>query len=766
MAKGGAEEEKQEVDGIWKDERFAHLVKDPRFKGIPKKEKKVKIDKRFQSMFNDPKFKLKYTYDKYGRRVDNSTEDDLKKFYDIQSEEDEPKEDEEEPAVEEDAAEAKEDSAELENDTLETSSADIATKLKERLRDLETDYARGEGIILTDSSSDDESGSDGEGGVEQELFIDHAWGELATDAPMTADSSRRLAACNMDWDKMRAEDIWVLCSSFLPPSSQLVSVGIYPSEFGKERMREEEEIGPQELVTKDADDDDEGDHSSGIDDLLGDSEEDEEEEQQQRKQKTKKKKKKPAQTNKEKREGDDFHMEKLRQYQLNRLKYYYAVIECDSIATADKLYVECDGLEYESSATKLDLRFIPDEMQFEDEPREMCTEMPDLAKYAPRSFQTTALQSAKVDLTWDETTQDRKEFAEKLKDGKLSEISDLELRKYLACSSDEEEVEAQAGRGRRAKASRAIAVASGSESDESEESEEEVGGKEDSVQKYRNLLADIKAEDEKKKASKSIGMEFSWDVRAQDKVAGAGAGQDEGEGSAALTPFEKLIEKQKRKKQQRQSKKETVQDDMLEDSDGDGDVPDGIDLNDPYFAEEFASGDFAPKKSDVKKRSAKELKKQEEEDQKREQEALALLLDDEEDGGRSHFSLKKIQKAEAAEESTSKRKRKRLLKKSKEEILERKQKTEASDGFEINLDDNRFGAIYSSHLYNIDPTDPNFKKTKVMEKLITEKLKRKKIDPSAVEDGVPEEAPVKRSKKALEKVASQMLVNKLKRTLK
>lgn len=35
-------------DGIWKDQRFAHLVKDPRFKNIHKSTKKVKIDKRFE----------------------------------------------------------------------------------------------------------------------------------------------------------------------------------------------------------------------------------------------------------------------------------------------------------------------------------------------------------------------------------------------------------------------------------------------------------------------------------------------------------------------------------------------------------------------------------------------------------------------------------------------------------------------------------------------------------------------------------------------
>lgn len=351
-------------DGIWKDPRFAHLVSDPRFRNIHKSTKTVKIDKRFKSMFEDGKFKVKYSVDKYGRRVNKTSTDDLEKYYDIDSEEDEEEQSKEEAELFKESGNVNE-----KHESDEEITEDVKTKLK----DMSVDYARGEIPLLSDSSSDEGSSGDEN---DDELEIEHAWGDLESEQSDDDDdddggdvTTRRLALIKMDWDRIRACDIMVLLNSFLPPGGSILSVRIYQSDYGKERMVEEEMKGPQELTTNKLNSDAESDSDD-------------------------------SEAIHENEEGDDYHMEKLRQYQLNRLKYYYAVVECGTLETADKLWHECNGLEYESTATKMKIKFIPDDMTFDNPMKDECTEIPDLAKYKPRLFTTTALQQAKVFLNY------------------------------------------------------------------------------------------------------------------------------------------------------------------------------------------------------------------------------------------------------------------------------------------------------------------------------------------------------------------------------
>lgn len=46
-------------------------------------------------------------------------------------------------------------------------------------------------------------------------------------------------------------------------------------------------------------------------------------------------------------------------------------------------------------------------------------------------------------------------------------------------------------------------------------------------------------------------------------------------------------------------------------------------------------------------------------------------------------------------------------------------------GLQVNVKDTRFQAMYTSHLFNLDPSDPNFKKTKAMEKILEEKARQR-----------------------------------------
>ena len=254
------------------------------------------------------------------------------------------------------------------------------------------DPARGIGVESSSESESEES--DEENNVDSIL---HDWNfnddNVAKDVNA---SSSVLALCNFDADEISAEDIYMLLQSFLPLNGSLKSVKVFISNYGKEKIAEEASEGPIALKVE----------NNGQKDL-------------------------------ELNEKDA--SEKVRMYQAQRLKYFYAIIVCSDQETAAHLYEVCDGLEFESSATFVDLRFVPEEETFDDSVlKEEYNSGATAKKYAPNTYQNKALSHQKADLTWEGEDRRRKEVLKK------KVIKDIELDDYnafLASSSSEDENE-------------------------------------------------------------------------------------------------------------------------------------------------------------------------------------------------------------------------------------------------------------------------------------------------------------------------------------
>lgn len=176
------------------------------------------------------------------------------------------------------------------------------------------------------------------------------------------------------------------------------------------------------------------------------------------------------------------------------------------------------------------------------------------------------------------------------------------------------------------------------------------------------------------------------------------------EGKDNLTPWEQFLEKKKEKKRLKKKQK------ALAEEASEDELPSDVDLNDPYFAEEITKIGIKEKKKSMK--STKDgTSPVEDADIERQKAEMALLMMDEEEENKKHFNYNKI----VEHQNLSKKKKKQLMK--KKELLE--------DDFEVNVKDARFQAMYTSHLFNLDPSDPNFKKTKAMEKILEEKARQR-----------------------------------------
>lgn len=395
------------------DPRFARVHTDPRFHRPRRDETKVALDDRFKDVLTSHGTTQR---DRFGRKRRVNEAQDLQRMYRLEGVDYARGEMELESSSEEEDEDESEDEDEDKDDS---ESGDVIVggrEAVEKAQDYDSDA-----FIDLDEDLDEEVMAQ----------LDQQAKTQREDDIVRGDDTRRLAVVNMDWDHVRAIDLYKVFSSVVSPEAtraplqaseghtsltaahgQVVSVRIYLSDFGRNRLQREDTHGPPRAIFQG---------------------------------------KQKKSTHRTIDEGSEFDEDALRNYQLERLRYYYAVATFDSAQSARHVYNEIDGTEMERSANMFDLRFVPDDMELPDgeggrpaEYTDEATSDAGLAPYEGLDYKTDALRHSKVKLTWDQDDPRRTKLTKARAKGELRED---ELQTYLA-SSDEDEGEQHASRNR------------------------------------------------------------------------------------------------------------------------------------------------------------------------------------------------------------------------------------------------------------------------------------------------------------------------------
>ncbi|KKZ62041.1 hypothetical protein EMCG_03503 [[Emmonsia] crescens] len=678
------------------DPRFANIQSDPRYRLPSKRHTHVKLDKRFAHMLRDEDFSKNAAVDRYGRKLRrDDTKKQLERFYrlDEGGEDDEEKEEEEQDAEEEG-----------------NMSVDDDVVIEKELRKAEKrgyDPARDGGF--SDSSSD-ESSSEEEEDVEDDVEEVQFPSQQQSDVPL-GDVSRRIAVVNLDWDNIRAQDLMAVFSSFLPPGGSIHKVSVYPSEFGRERMEREEMEGPPKEIFASKKRDEESD----LDDSESGSEEvDEEEEEEKIKQSIVKED-----------QGDEFDSAHLRKYQLERLRYFYAILICSSKEVAKHIYDSVDGTEYMSSANFFDLRFVPDETDFSnDTPRDECDRIPD--GYKPSDFVTDALQHSKVKLTWDADDTSRKEAQARAFKGGRKEVDENDLKAYLGSDSSDNEGDEDGG----------VEVVDATAGDSAivPAAPVKLSKKEAAREKLRALLGFNKEKSASEFKSKGpVGdMEITFSAGLSTEASGGNVFENEPEKDE--TTAEKYIRKERERKARRKARMKATRNGEPLPAEGDEDennAPEAsqdekedLGFDDPFFTAPEQDAAAATARRREERRKKREEREADEAATAAKRAELELLMIDDKTSHVKHFDMKDIERAEKRARKAGKHKKGK-----KGEAVEL-----PPDNFNVDVKDERFQRLWENHEFAIDPSNPRFKATSGMKALLEEGRKRRRYKDDGVVD--------------------------------
>ncbi|KAG2140964.1 uncharacterized protein EDB93DRAFT_650462 [Suillus bovinus] len=680
------------------DPRFARLKTDPRFRRPKKHISKVVVDERFKGIFDEDKAGKKSKQkgkgkeklgrvDKFGRKISATHEkDNLRRFYRLEHEEDEEAED---PAS-----------------TI-------------------PDYARG-GILMESSESEAESQdagdsdgeSDGPGFVTLGRDLDEE-GEIDLDESTLADldaqaaayartapednskqateKTRRLAVVNLDWDYVRAAHLYKIFSSLVSPTApatlsvpvpmqpkdekslqntksakatvargKVLSVRVYPSEFGKERIAREEKEGPPVEVFKKKIENEEDVNERTIHET-GD--------------------------------GADYDEDALRKYQLERLRYYYAIVECDTAEAAVHIYNELEGTELERSANVFDLSFVPDEMAFDEEYRDEATDDPG-TQYRAVEFVTDALRHSKVKLTWDDDDPERNHITRRPLTKK--EIEEADFKAYIASSSSESDNDIDPVSKKRSKKNvqrdklRTLLLAG--DDDELPEG----WGRDDDAGNHDD-----------------VDMEITFTPGLTETK--------NPEDETTMEAYQrKMREKRKKRKEEVKANATTVTN-----NESGGQAGKKVSFDDDFFEGVSGNGSEGESEAENASGSAKQMSKTRDVDKP---------------------VSRKETKSDVKVEKKGKKKRGK--KKVVDDDDDDDDDDDVQDDFIIDVKDDRFKAIHEDYQFAIDPSNPHFKKTKSMAAFIDERTKRQKR--SLPEDETSEQLPAKADNTSLKNLVESV----------
>ncbi|KAL9022761.1 MAG: hypothetical protein Q9185_000023 [Variospora sp. 1 TL-2023] len=700
------------------DPRFANIQTDPRFRLPSKKDTHVQIDKRFERMLRDDAFSSRAKVDRYGRKLPKGAgKKELERYYRIQD-------DQELPAADED--------------------------VESELQRADATLAEGD-----DSPSEEDSSSDEENDLDvsdEEVFGILDGQEADGEGVPLGEVTSRLAVVNLDWDNIRAVDLMAVFSSFVSDPGQIKTISVYPSDFGKERMdREEMEGPPKEIFTRPKGNTDMEKSDSESENPYDEASSAEEDDEQIKKSLL------------HEDTSQDFNSAKLRRYQLERLRYYYAVLVCSAPSVAQSIYEAVDGTEYLTTANFFDLRFIPDNTDFSlDRPRDECTRIPD--GYRPNEFVTDALQHSKVRLTWDADDSTRKEAQKRAFVASRANIEQNDLKAYLGSdtSDDDDDIPEPIVVDATMDTTQAPEHSSMALS----EPVPRLSKKEAERQRMRALLGlDVESITQASKESKSFKSAPAGDMQITFS-SGLTASSTEPKDSIFTnslddreeTTVEKYVRKEKERKARRKSKLKTLGEGgelapgtSLNNSTAPGDAPpngealsqankdEDLGFSDPFFADP-SSKPAATQQTPADRREAKRLKKAEraaEEAasaaQRAELELLTLPDDDPANqNGLNHFSMKDILKAEKALAKSKKSRKRKARDREKERQALR---VMGEDRFKVDVQDPRFGALFERPEFAIDPSHPRYMVTGGMKELLEEgRRKRRRCNDGEAEE--------------------------------